>query len=245
MVDKQENPQTLWPQSRMCPNCKTHAQVTWGQLFYLSDGILPAYSSFKSDLNEQRAAWAKLHSNAGSSAQWIAAHPDSPWNRFSNLARIVVGHCLLCRAVSVHSLYGTLLWPSESDIPPANQDMPENVCDHYNQARNIAERSPRAAITLLRYCIQELLRRGNYTGTLRSQIATLSRDGGSRRLKRALEAVQQVGNSAAHEDEIAWDMQDVGTLFTLVNLIGDEFYSKDDMVERAHRKIQEHQGNPQ
>lgn len=117
---------------------------------------------------------------------------------------LVIGRCLLCKEASVHSLDGTLLWPNESEIAPANADMPEDIQEYYNEARLIAAQSPRSAIILLRYCIEKLLRDRGYTGMLRSQITALSQDGGSRRLKRALEAVQQVGNSAAHSDEIAW-----------------------------------------
>lgn len=229
-----------WPDARLCPNCKNHAQVTWARLFFWWPSSFGSY-----DLRAMEQQWFDFHLAIGSSQEWIATNPNVTIKELNKTAQqvMVIGRCLLCKQVSAHSLDGALLWPRESEIAPANPDMPEDIREHYNEARLISEQSPRAAITLLRYCIQKLLRDGGYNGTLRSQIAALSRDGGSRRLKRALEAVQLVGNSAAHEDEIAWDVQDVETLFTLVNLVGDEFYSKDAVVENAHLEIQKRRGN--
>ena len=98
-------------------------------------------------------------------------------------------------------------------------------------------------MTLLRYCIDTLLSTGGYNeGTLQSKIAALHRDGGSRRLKRGLEFIQQVGNSAAHPGELIWNTEDLGALLEVVNLIGDEFHSKDALIEESYRKMQRGEG---
>ncbi len=208
-VSDSSKKQIWWPKVRVCPICMHNSVVEW------------------------RAFQRKLYSTG--KPYWDDSQADyDPWG-----TAFVAGYCLACGKFSLHTKHGELLWPDELDVPPANLDMPLEVQEHYNQARRVAGQSPRAAITLLRYCIDTLLSKAGYTGTLQSKIAEFSKAGGSRRLKRALEVIQNVGNSAAHSGEIIWDIEHLDKLFTLVNHIGDELHSKDTTIEDAYRSMQQ------
>tara|TARA_R100000501_G_C2554597_1_gene67777 strand:+ start:252 stop:482 length:231 start_codon:yes stop_codon:yes gene_type:complete len=50
-----------------------------------------------------------------------------------------------------------MLIPAEAPVAPPHPDMPESVVDEYQEARSIFARSPRAAVALLRLCIQKLM----------------------------------------------------------------------------------------
>ncbi len=196
----------VWPDLRTCPICNHFAQVEWRVI---------------------------LRMERTTGVEWAATTWDAIWdNILRNDARIVLGHCFACNRQSLHEPDGTLLWPRESNLPLANEDMPPDVKEFYNDARQTAVNSKRGALVLLRFCMEALLSLQGYNdGTLYNRIEQLyGSQRGGKRLRDALSAVRLVGNSAAHDNEIVWDRQDLSPLFTLVNLIVDEFYTKDESI---------------
>ena len=195
-----------WPDLRTCPICNHLAQVEWQVVLRTErpDGVI----------------WRVM--------TWEAIGDSAL--RFHT--RIVLGHCFACSMQSLHEPDGVLLWPKESNLPLANEDMPSDVKEFYNDARQTAVNSKRGALVLLRFCMEALLSLQGYRdGTLYNRIEQLyTSQRGGKRLRDALSAVRLVGNSAAHDNEIAWDREDLSPLFTLVNLIVDEFYTKDDSI---------------
>ena len=49
-----------------------------------------------------------------------------------------------------------MIFPSGSTIPMAHTDMPESVKEIYDEAREIAGQSPRAAAALLRLALEKI-----------------------------------------------------------------------------------------
>ncbi len=195
-----------WPSSRTCPICNHLAQVEWRVVLRIEhqDGV----------------EWRIM--------TWEAIGQSI----LGFNAKTVLGHCFACNLQSLHEPDGALLWPKESSLPLANEDMPSDVKEFYDDARQTAVNSKRGALVLLRFCMEALLSLQGYSdGTLYNRIEQLyvSQRGG-KRLRDALSAVRLVGNSAAHDNEIVWDREDLSPLFTLVNLIVDEFYTKDDSI---------------
>ena len=90
----------------------------------------------------------------GSRTEWIG---DSDGWRVSQCAR--------CRNYSFW-LDEELLWPTTVQAgPPANPDSPPSVIELYNEARSVANTSPRSAAALLRLALQILVDElvpGNY-----------------------------------------------------------------------------------
>jgi len=50
-----------------------------------------------------------------------------------------------------------MIVPNEAPVPPPHVDLPEHCRAEYDEARDIAARSPRAAAALLRLCVQKLM----------------------------------------------------------------------------------------
>ena len=195
-----------WPDLRTCPICSHLAQVEWQVV---------------------------LRTEHPEGVTWRVVTWQAIGNSILGFdAKIVLGHCFACKRQSLHEPDGALLWPKESNLPLANEDMPPDVKEFYNDARQTAVNSKRGALVLLRFCMEALLSLQGYSsGALYNRIEQLyvSQRGG-KRLRDALSAVRLVGNSAAHDNEIVWDREDLSPLFTLVNLIVDEFYTKDDSI---------------
>ena len=53
----------------------------------------------------------------------------------------------------------SLIYPNIVSAPEANQDMPEAVKQFYNEAREVADKSPRAAAALLRCALEKTNRK--------------------------------------------------------------------------------------
>ena len=67
-----------------------------------------------------------------------------------------------CRACKMQSIWleledGILIWPVALTGEPPSIDMPDAVTEIYNEARSIANYSPRAASALLRLALEALL----------------------------------------------------------------------------------------
>lgn len=117
---------------------------------------------------------------------------------------------------------GVLIYPRNSTAPPAHQDMPEEVLADYQEARDIADISPRAASAMLRLVIQKLcLLLGGDGKNINEDIGKLVTQGLPKRIQQALDTVRVSGNEAVHPGELQpEDIAEVAhSLFTLVNFI--------------------------
>src|SRR5215218_509042 len=50
-----------------------------------------------------------------------------------------------------------MIVPGEAPVPSHHEDLPESCREEYNEARDIAGRSPRAAAALMRLVVQKLM----------------------------------------------------------------------------------------
>lgn len=147
--------------------------------------------------------------------------------------------CLKCQGRTIW--YQTrLVAPIATSAPPPNEDMPEDIRVDFEEARDIAERSPRSAAGLLRLCIQKLcIHFGEPGDNLNADIASLVMKGLPVEIQQAFDGIRIVGNSQLHPDDRGFDIRAnpnaVPLLFTLANMIVDnkislprktrEFYS--------------------
>jgi Domain of unknown function (DUF4145) len=116
----------------------------------------------------------------------------------------------------------TMAWPPTRRGRRPTNDMPTDVAVLYEEARDIAQRSPRGAATLLRVAL-ELLVNELVTGTdsLNDKIGTLVRDGLSVQVQRAMDSARVFGNEGAHPGELDLSdtLQTTDTLFDIINFI--------------------------
>ena len=124
--------------------------------------------------------------------------------------------------------------------PPPNDDLPDDVRELYDEARNIVEDSSRGATALLRLSIQILCKHLGQPGkNVNKDIATLVTDGLEPTVQKALDAVRVVGNSAVHPGQI--DMRDntevATSLFALINVIADRMITQPKRVEEVYQAL--------
>jgi hypothetical protein len=125
--------------------------------------------------------------------------------------------------------------------PAPSPDMPDLVEREYDEARQVAAQSPRAAAALLRLAIQKLvdeLRPGK--GSLDDKIGLLVGEGEIRqKLADMLDVVRVTGNNAVHPGQI--DLNDeserVDTLFRLVNAIVEQTITMDKLITDAKASL--------
>lgn len=136
--------------------------------------------------------------------------------------------CSRCQEVSLW-LRDTMLLPTNSTVPMPNDDMPKNIKELYNEARDIVSKSPRGACALLRLALQifcDNLVPGNKK--INDKIGELVKNGLSPQLQQAFDLVRIVGNNAVHPGEINIDDNpDIALkLFELMNFIADEMITR-------------------
>lgn len=161
-----------------------------------------------------------------------------------NLKRIAVGHPLLesdsgymeyyvrnvhlsecynCNDIAMW-LHDKLLWPTKSEAPEANADLPDDARADYDEAGLVINTSPRSSAALLRQAVQRICKHLGEDGkNIDSDIASLVKKGLDPRVQKALDVVRVIGNNAVHPGQIDLkdDRQTALKLFGLVNLIVD------------------------
>jgi len=106
--------------------------------------------------------------------------------------------CVRCGEVTLWK-EEKMIYPTESIIILASEDMPEEVKRYYDEARGIFYQSPRGAAALLRLGIQKLvIELGEDGNNLNGAIGNLVKKGLSERIQRSLDIVRVIGNNAVH-----------------------------------------------
>lgn len=124
---------------------------------------------------------------------------------------------------------GAMVYPRTTTAPQAHSDMPADVLKDYEEAKSIAQESPRASAALLRLCIQKLCQHLGEPGkNLNDDIGSLVKKGLPIEIQQSLDIVRVVGNNAVHPGELSSDdVRDVsGALFELVNHIVEDRISR-------------------
>jgi len=127
-----------------------------------------------------------------------------------------------------------------SPAPMPNVDLPDDCFGDYLEAREIMQRSPRAAAALLRLVIQKLCRHFGEPGRdVNQDIAALVRQGLPVTMQQALDSVRVIGNEAVHPGEL--DVRDnpevVSVLFTIVNLIVEKMLTEPRKIAELYQAL--------
>ena len=117
-----------------------------------------------------------------------------------------------------------MVYPSNPSVPAPVDDMPKSIKKIYEEARLIEPHSKRAAMVLLRVCLERLMAHLQMKGnTLDAKIKNLAKKGVMDTAINWLLAVKHIGNKAAHIGNIDPNDQEVvenlNKLFTTINLI--------------------------
>lgn len=132
---------------------------------------------------------------------------------------------------------GKMIVPSEAHVAPPHQDLPESCILEYNEARDIASRSPRAAAALLRLAVQKLMvELGEKGKNINTDIGSLVSKGLPVEVQQALDYCRVIGNNGVHPGEI--ELNDnpeiTNSLFEMINFIVEDRISRPKKVAELY-----------
>ncbi len=133
-----------------------------------------------------------------------------------------------------------MIVPSEAPVEPPHNDLPDDCSLDYIEARDIFTRSPRAAVALLRLCIQKLLPHLGETGkNINNDIGELVKKGLPPAIQQSLDVCRVIGNNAVHPGEI--DLTDspeiAQQLFHLINFIVEDRITRPREIEALYNNL--------
>lgn len=174
---------------------------------------------------------------------WEAACSESS-GRIRKLDAFRFSTCDHCGLSSIWN-NEKLIYPLGSIAPLPNQDMPQEIREDYDEAREIASISPRGAAALLRLAIQKLCTHLGETGSnLNDDIANLVKKGLPEKIQKALDSVRVIGNYAVHPGNIDLkdDLETAVKLFGFLNIICEMMITQPKQIDNFYElKIPETQ----
>lgn len=185
------------------------------------------------------------HCNVYSHQKW-----DNIRSRFGsnnrNSSQILDGKIGYCQNCKKYTLWvgEDMIYPSASSAPIPSNDMPDEVANDFEEARQIVDDSPKAAAALLRLAMEKLTQDliGDTDQSLYQNIGDLVEQGRiDKRVQKALDSVRVTGNDYVHAGEIYSpdDRETALRLFDLVNVIVELTISRERLIEEAYSEIPE------
>lgn len=170
----------------------------------------------------------------------------TPQGRLSSTFAILASTCLHCGQHTIWRMATTetregdattvsadtteLIYPArQRSGPEPIPEMPPAVRADYDEARDVVDRSPRAAAALLRLALQKLMASLGQPGRgIDDDIRSLVQNGLDVRVQEALDVVRVTGNNAVHPGEINFedDAEAVETMFAMLNYIVDQLITQ-------------------
>ena len=133
-----------------------------------------------------------------------------------------------------------IIFPIHSAAEPPNIDLPDEIRHDYEEARTIANLSPRGAAALLRLAIQKLCAHLGQPGkNINTDIKSLVEEGLPSRVQQALDSVRVIGNDAVHPGAIDLkdDRETVNKLFKLVNFIANKMITEPKEIDELYGSL--------
>lgn len=159
------------------------------------------------------------------------------------LSWFYVSICAKCEEKWIRSESWELLWPYSSTAPMPNPDMPEEVKNLYEEARSVADLSPRAAAALLRVSIEKLTEcLWEKEWNLNTRIHNLKEKWLPEKVIQSFDILRVTWNewwSHLGQIDLAWNdnKETVDSLFLLVNIIVERVISNNNQVDELYKKL--------
>lgn len=173
---------------------------------------------------------------------WFYLRASSNSNGYGHIyenQEFLVSTCASCGAPTIW-VNDTIIYPSYSTAQIASLDLPEDVRVDFEEARAIANQSPRGAAALLRLSIQKLCKHlGKPGNNINADIKALVEDGLPTRVQQALDSVRVIGNEAVHPGSIDLrdDIATVNMLFKLVNFITEKMITEPREIDELYTSL--------
>lgn len=247
-----QNPPAIDKLSFECPHCGAYTSQTWWHVGAdkLGTNKVPRFPSEQSrknvnsskDLDDQEKKRLNRYIDRMSTGKSFLQN-DGQASMFTNFLvhNLHISECYTCSEISFW-LHTTLLWPTAKTAPKPNSDMPATIAAHFEEARDIFDRSARGAAAMLRLCVQELCDHLGHKGKkIDDAIAAMVRDGLPPVIQQALDTVRVVGNEAVHPGKISFDddREAAAQLFNLVNIIVERMISHPKQIDAIYATLPE------
>lgn len=154
------------------------------------------------------------------------------------LVKTMTAKCSHCNDVSFW-VNEKMVYPLSGNVEMANPDLPDDIKNDYNEAKDIVNISPRGAAALLRLAVQKLcIHLGEKGKNINDDIESLVKKGLPKTMQQALDSVRVVGNNAVHPGTI--DLNDkieiAYALFGFVNIICEVLISQPKKIQEFYEK---------
>ncbi|WP_276503208.1 DUF4145 domain-containing protein [Terrimonas pollutisoli] len=154
------------------------------------------------------------------------------------LVKYLAARCSHCNDISIW-LLDKMVYPLTGNVEMANPDLPDDIKNDYNEAKDIVNISPRGAAALLRLAVQKLcIHLGEKGKNINDDIESLVKKGLPKTMQQALDSVRVVGNNAVHPGTI--DLNDrieiAYALFGFVNVICEVLISQPKKIQEFYEK---------
>lgn len=162
-------------------------------------------------------------------------------NGFSVNNFVALSYCTSCKEMAYWK-DGELVYPIACLAPLPNKDMPEDVREIYNEAREVSALSSRAATALLRLALEKLLPQvGAKKDSIDKMIGELVGKGLPKEIEKALDILRVIGNEAVHPGTI--DLDDNPNvsyaLFKIMNIVVDRMITQQKEIDDVYSLIPE------
>lgn len=177
------------------------------------------------------------------------AYAHMGWDRLkttNNWYEIFIATCKHCGHYSIWNRIrhgeGYMIEPKAVSAPPPHPDLPAECVHDYEEAREIATRSPRGAAALLRLVVQKLCAKLGQPGeNINDDIKALVRAGLPVDAQQALDVLRVTGNNAVHpgEMDLVGNPGLVAASFELINIIVDQQISQKKRIANLFSALPE------
>lgn len=187
------------------------------------------------------------HCGVFSAQTWSINIQCDYYNRLPNSSIQLTSYKLENSATALCSHCGNFsLWYNEKMVYPfagnaelANPDLPDDIKNDYNEAKDIVNISPRGAAALLRLAVQKLcIHLGGKGNNINEDIKSLVKKGLPSTMQQALDSVRVVGNNAVHPGVINLNdnVEIAYSLFGFVNIICEMMISQPKKIKEYYEK---------
>ncbi|MEE0845229.1 MAG: DUF4145 domain-containing protein [Eggerthellaceae bacterium] len=165
---------------------------------------------------------------------------DASINEVPNWTFSVCEHCKMTAVWHGDEM----VYPFSCPVDEPNGDMPDDIKSKYVEASKVLSVSPASAAALLRLALQIVLKQilGNdSTGKIYDDLKILKERSFNSRLIQACDIIRVNGNEAVHPGTINLEEKrdDALYLFTLLNMICDQFFSQPRRMDEMYEQIPE------
>jgi len=191
----------------------------------------------------QEDAFNCLHCQAFANQTWHIMYARLISNNVQLAPQVVnqfeISSCARCGTPTIWRA-GLIVYPMESAAPLPNEDLPDDIKNDYNEARNISNLSPRGAAALLRLAIQKLCKEAGEPGeNINDDIKALVKKGLPAGVQKALDSVRVIGNNSVHPGviDLKDDVKSANSLFSLVNFICEKMFSDQKKIDGIYSEL--------